>query len=160
MDIVIYPDKMLSTPAKVVENIDDFLQNLIDDMIKTMLANDGLGLAAPQVGESKRLFIYGYQDLPIVLINPTIKQIDDAGFDTQEEACLSVLNFQAYAVRASKIKVSGLDREGTEQRFEAEDMLARIIQHEVDHLNGILLIDHVSRQIRRAYNRKLRKTIK
>ena len=160
MDIVIYPDKRLSTPAKVVENIDDSLQNLIDEMMKTIVEHVALGLAAPQVGKSKRLFIYRCQDLPIVLINPAIKQIDDAGFDTQEEACLSLVGLQVHIARASKIKVSGLDREGTEQRFEAKDMLARIIQHETDHLNGVLLIDHASRQIRRAYNRKLRKIIK
>ena len=155
MEIVIYPNKILSTPAEVIEDIDDPLQNLIDEMIKTMLANDGLGLAAPQVGESKRLIVYGYQDLPMILINPIVEKVDYAGFNTQEEACLSVINFQEYVVRASKIKVYGLDREGTEQKFEAGGILARIIQHEVDHLNGKLFIDRIDPLKRLNYNKDL-----
>ncbi len=161
MDIVIYPDKRLCTPAKVVETIDNALQNLIDDMIKTMVNdNNALGLAAPQVGESKRLVVYGFQDLPEALINPVVEIIKDTGFNTQEEACLSVLNFQAYVVRASKIVVTGLDREGTEQRFEADDMLARIIQHEVDHLDGKLFIDRIDTLKRLNYNRDLQRMMR
>ena len=160
MKILIYPDKMLSTVAKVVEDIDDSLQNLIDDMIKTMVDdNNALGLAAPQIGESKRLFVYGFQDLPEALINPVVEKIGDS-FNTQEEACLSILNFQARVVRASKIKVYGLDREGTEQKFEASGMLARIIQHEADHLDGKLFIDRIDPLKRLNYNRELQKIMR
>ncbi len=160
MDIVIYPDKLLSTPAEVIGNIDGPLQNLIDNMIKTMIDHNALGLAAPQVGESKRLIVCKYQDLPLVLINPTIKKVDEAGFARQEEACLSIINFQAYVVRALRIKVSCLDKDGTEQRFEADGMLARIIQHEVDHLDGKLFIDRIDLSKRLNYNRDLQKMMR
>ncbi len=160
MEILIYPDKMLSTVAKVVEDIDDSLQNLIDNMIKTMVDdNNALGLAAPQIGESKRLFVYGFQDLPEALINPVVEKIGDS-FNMQEEACLSILNFQARVVRASKIKVYGLDRDGTEQKFEASGMLARIIQHEADHLDGKLFIDRIDPLKRLNYNRELQKIMR
>ena len=158
MKMLIYPDKTLSMPAEEVEIIDDPIQTLIDNMIKTMIDNSGLGLAAPQVGESKRLFVYGHQRA-MVLINPVIFVVDGET-STQEEACLSIPNFQAHVVRASKITVTGMDREGVEQRFEADGMLARVIQHELDHLDGILFIDRVSRQVRRAYNRRLQKILK
>lgn len=160
MDIVIYPDKMLSTLAKVIGDIDDPLQNLIDEMIKTMVEKNALGLAAPQVGESKRLFVYKHQDLPRVLINPSVKKVDNTSFSTEEESCLSIINFQEYVVRALKIKISGLDREGTEQRFEAKGMLARIIQHEVDHLDGKLFIDRISLLKRLNYNRDLHRMMR
>ncbi len=159
MKILIYPDKMLSMVAKVVEDIDDSLQNLIDNMMKTMADNSGLGLAAPQVGELKRLFIYEHQNTPLVLINPAVEKIDDS-LNTQEEACLSILKFQARVVRASKIKVYGLDREGTEQKFEASGMLARIIQHEADHLDGKLFIDRIDPLKRLNYNRDLQKIMR
>ncbi len=159
MDIVIYPNKMLSTAAKIVENIDDALQNLIDDMIKTMVERNALGLAAPQVGESKRLIVYSHGDSPMVLINPVVNKIGTE-FCSQEEACLSVPNFQVHVVRASKVMVTGLDRGGIKQKFVAESMLARIIQHEVDHLDGKLFIDRIDPLKRLNYNRELQRTMR
>jgi peptide deformylase len=155
MKIIIYPNNILSTPAKVVETIDDSLQNLIDNMLEVMADNNGLGLAANQVGESKRLFVFHKS---LVLINPAIEKIGDSVV-IQEEVCLSLVGLQVHIARASKIMVTSLNRDGSKQRFEADGMLARIIQHETDHLNGVLLIDHASRQIRRAYSRKIQKMI-
>ena len=159
MEILIYPDETLSTPAEVVNTIDDLLQNLINDMIRTMVENSGIGLAANQVGELRRLFVYMHESLPLVLINPIIEKVDNS-LCTQDESCLSIIDFCSQVTRASKITVTGMDREGVEQRFEADGMLARVIQHELDHLDGILFIDHASRQVRRAYNRRLRKILK
>jgi len=127
------------------EKIDEFTKNnndLIDKMFETMYAEDGVGLAAPQIGISKRIAVVDIrEDNKIVLINPEI--IVEEGKSVMKEGCLSIPGEIGDVVRSEKIKVKSLDRKGNEIEFEAEGFEARAIQHEIDHLNGILFIDKV-----------------
>ncbi|MBW7995886.1 MAG: peptide deformylase [Candidatus Glassbacteria bacterium] len=139
-------DPFLRKKAMEIEpdEIDSVMDKLIGDMIETMYTKDGVGLAAPQVGVGKRLIVYdnveaGYQLDPQVLINPVI--IEEEGSCRGEEGCLSIPEIKEMVERAERIVVRGLDREGGEVEIEATDMVARIIQHEVDHLDGILFVD-------------------
>src|SRR6056297_2869580 len=124
------------------EKIDEFTKNnndLIDKMFETMYAEDGVGLAAPQIGISKRIAVVDIrEDNKIVLINPEI--IVEEGKSVMKEGCLSIPGEIGDVVRSEKIKVKSLDRKGNEIEFEAEGFEARAIQHEIDHLNGILFI--------------------
>jgi len=162
LEIVSYPDAILHQAADPVENIDGDLQQLVDNMAETMYAAPGIGLAANQVGIAKKLLVY---DVPerdgdrnlCVLINPEI--ILAEGEIIHDEACLSVLDFSAPIKRNARIKVRGVDRHGTPVDIEAEGLLAVCLQHEIDHLNGKLILDHVSGLKRSLYRKKLKKII-
>jgi len=163
LKIFTYPDRVLKTKAKPIEDIDEDLQNLIDAMAETMYGAPGIGLAANQVGELKRIFVYDLSPKEnghhlSVLINPEIVQAE--GKIVHEEACLSVLDFSSEVTRASEIKVRGYDRHGKPVDIEAEGLLAICFQHEIDHLNGTLFIDHISSLKRSLYKKKLRKMLK
>jgi len=136
------PDPVLRQKAKKVTKIDGSIQKLIDDMIHTMRAASGAGLAAPQIGVSLRVAII---ELPgeelITLINPEI--IKRQGERIVEEACLSVPGYQGEIKRAVTVKVKAQDRQGREIRLKGEELLAHALEHELDHLNGILYIDHI-----------------
>jgi peptide deformylase len=144
--ILRYGDPALHTPAAAVETFDDELQRLIDDMIETMYAAPGVGLAATQVGVAKRLFVI---DLSagrdpkglITMINPTFVSLD--GMQLEEEGCLSIPGFNATVVRPSRATVSGLDRHGQPQTIEGSALLARAFQHEMDHLDGKVFVDRL-----------------
>ncbi len=160
MKILTYPDKMLRAEAKPVENIDENIQILIDDMAETMYAAPGIGLAAVQVGVLLRLFIYDLTPITeerhlSVLINPEIIQAE--GNIVYEEACLSVVDFSADVSRNARVKVRGVDRHGNPADVEAEGLLAVCLQHEIDHLNGVLYIDHISSLKRSLYKKRLKK---
>jgi len=132
-------------------------------MAKTMYSAPGIGLAAVQIGQPVRLIIYDLARLhddkkPFVLINPEIIMAE--GEVVYEEACLSVLDFSAEVKRSAKIKVRGVDRNGDPVDIEAEDLLAICLQHEIDHLNGVLFIDHISSLKRALYRKKLKKGLK
>jgi len=149
--------------ADPVENIDEDIQQMINSMAETMYAAPGVGLAATQVGESKRILIYDISPKDegrnlCVLINPEI--ILAEGEIIYEEACLSVIDFSAEIARNAKVKVRGADRDGKPVEIEAEDLLARCLQHEIDHLNGILIIDHISSLKRSLYRKKMMKILK
>jgi peptide deformylase len=161
--IYTYPDPILRTRSSIIENIDGNTQILIDKMAKTMYSAPGIGLAAVQIGEPVRLIIYDLAQLhddkkPSVLINPEIIMAE--GEAVHEEACLSVLDFSAEVKRSAKIKVRGVDGNGDPVDIEAEDLLAICIQHEIDHLNGVLFIDHISSLKRSLYKRRLKKDLK
>jgi len=163
MKIYTYPDPVLKTPAKPITEIDEDLQHLIDWMIETMYAAPGIGLAANQVGVLKRVIVFDRQPResgrdPAVLINPEI--VLGESQIKWEEACLSVPDFSAEVVRKAQVKVKGVDRHGNPLDIEAEDLLAVCLQHEVDHLNGTLFIDHISALKRALYKKKLKKMVK
>lgn len=163
LKIYTYPDPILRKKSSVVENIDGNTQILIENMAKTMYLAPGIGLAAIQVGEPIRLIVYDvarWDEVrkPSVLINPEIIMAE--GDITYEEACLSVLDFSAEVKRSAKIKVKGVDGNGDPVDIEAEDLLAICLQHEIDHLNGVLFIDHISRLKRSLYKKRLKKGLK
>jgi peptide deformylase len=144
--ILRYGESLLHQPASDVSVVDDEVQKLVDDMIETMYAAPGVGLAAPQVGVAKRLFVIDLSvgrrmtDL-IVMINPVFLERD--GMQLEEEGCLSVPGFNATVVRPERAVVRGLDRSGNEQTIEGKELLARAFQHEMDHLDGTLFIDRL-----------------
>jgi len=161
--IYTYPDSALRVMADPVENIDEDIQQMINSMAETMYAAPGVGLAATQVGEPKRILIYDISPKDegrnlSVLINPEI--ILAEGEIVYDEACLSVIDFSAEIARNAKVKVRGVDRDGNPVEIEAEDLLARCLQHEIDHLNGVLIIDHISSLKRSLYRKKMMKTLK
>ena len=135
-------DPVLRIKAKKIDELTKNNNDLIDKMFETMYAEDGVGLAAPQIGISKRIAVVDIrEDNKIVLINPEI--IVEEGKSVMKEGCLSIPGEIGDVVRSEKIKVKSLDRKGNEIEFEAEGFEARAIQHEIDHLNGILFIDKV-----------------
>jgi peptide deformylase len=161
--ILTYPESVLLTKSDVVENIDEDTQKLIDGMAATMYAAPGIGLAANQVGNLLRILVYDLspQDKDrnlSVLINPKI--VHSEGKIENEEGCLSVVDFSSEVTRPSYVKVQGVDRHGNPVTIEAEDLLAVCLQHEIDHLNGVLFLDHVSTLKRAMYKKKLKKMLK
>lgn len=138
-------DPILRAPSRAVEKIDAEVAVLIDDMVETMHAYDGIGLAAPQVGVPIRLFVYDVREPdsePGVLINPEI--VDSKGLVKESEGCLSIPNLSEVVERASEVVVRGLNRDGEEVTVEASGLLSRCLQHEIDHLDGVLFVDRVS----------------
>jgi peptide deformylase len=161
--IITYPHPILRKKTEAVTDFDDNLRQLIDEMTETMYAAPGVGLAANQIGVSLQVVVIDIAAGPEerkqrVLINPEI--LEGEGAQVGEEGCLSVIDFAADVKRFRKIKVRAQDIEGNGEEFEAEDRFARIIQHEVDHLNGILFIDHISSLKRTLYKRRLKKELK
>ena len=163
MKICSYPDPILKKQSEPVVNIEGEIQNLIDNMGKVMYEASGIGLAANQVGVPKRIIVFDInyrekgKDLN-VLINPTIVLAEDK--IEFEEGCLSVPGFQDNIARKKYLKVKGVDRHGKPIDIEAEDLLAICIQHEIDHLNGKLILDHVSHLKRNLYRKKIDKLMK
>lgn len=164
LKILTYPDKFLTKSTKPVENIDEKIQNLIEDMASTMYQAPGIGLAAIQVGCDKSLLVYDVSDRDEkrslhVLINPRIVSSEGTTI-SEEEGCLSVPDFKADVKRAASILVEGVDREGKPLRIEAQGLLSVMLQHEIDHLNGTLFIDHISSLKREIYKRRVQKNLK
>ena len=161
LEIRKYPDRILKQKTSPVTTLDGDLQELIDDMIETMYAAPGVGLAAPQVGVSKRLAVIDIStkeaDVPLlVLINPVFLRRE--GSIEFEEGCLSIPEYTAKIGRAEKVVVRSTDRKGKEMEIEAEGLLAIALQHEIDHLDGLLLIDRIS-PIKREFFKKRHKKI-
>src|SRR6202162_1178873 len=160
--IVKFPDPVLRKNALPVVNTDVKLQGLIDRMVETLYNVPGLGVPAPQVGESLRLFVYdmtlreGEKQKLTVLMNPEIVSMEGEIYD--EEGCLSIPGYFENVKRAARILVKGFNRDGKEFRIEAEGLHARLIQHEIDHLNGVLMLDHLSSLKRNLLLRKIKKT--
>jgi len=163
LTIYTFPDPILKKKAEDVENIDEKMHRLIKDMTDTMYSAPGIGLAAPQVGVSSRLVIIdnslGKGRSPLVMINPRI--ISSEGSAVQEEGCLSLPETYGQVKRAQVIEVAYIDPSGKEVRMVAEDLLARVIQHEIDHLHGLLFIDRMGRLrrdfIRMRYLKRMKK---
>lgn len=163
IDIKKYPDKILKQKALIINNINGELQRLIDNMIDTMNYSGGIGLAGNQVGELKRLCVIDISKKTkdgkvIVLINPLI--LSKEGISEAEEGCLSIPGYMASIKRPEKIFVKALNREGKEIEIEADGLLARVIQHEIDHLDGYLFIDRMSPLKREFFKRKYLKSLK
>jgi peptide deformylase len=158
-----FPDLALKDPAKPVVNIDGDLTNFIESMVQTMYAAPGVGLAAPQVGDSRRVVVLDtdHQNLGknlLRLINP--KVVEAEGSVIWEEGCLSVIDYTADVKRAARVLVRAWTPEEKEIEIEADNLLAVALQHEIDHLDGKLFIDRISRIKRELYRRKLTKLIK
>lgn len=162
LEIVKYPDPVLSKVCDVVEVVDDDIRRLMEDMLETLYSAPGVGLAAPQVGVNKRVIVIDENPKekkePIMLANPEI--IEGDGKVTYEEGCLSLPEFNIEVERMKAVTVRGINEEGKEVVYEVEDFPAVIFQHEIDHLNGILLVDKVSRLKRDIYRRKVKKGLK
>ena len=138
-------DPVLRERCEEIETFDDELSALIDDLFDTMYSEEGIGLAAPQVGVRRRVFVYDIRDPEIepgVLVNPRI--VEEEGEVRDSEGCLSIPELTEVVERAERIVVEGLDRHGEPLRIEAEGLLSRCLQHERDHLDGVLFIDRVS----------------
>jgi len=146
--IVKYPNPILKKKARTVTKFHDRLHKLLDDMAETMYDAPGVGLAAPQVGVLKRAIVIDIGDGLIEMVNPEI--VEKSGDQiSQAEGCLSIPDLLSDVRRAEKIKVKGQDRYGNPIEMEAEGYLARAFQHEIDHLNGVLMIDVAERTYRR-----------
>ena len=163
LDILKFPDPILRTPARPVEAITGETAELMQNMLETMYAAPGIGLAAPQVGVSQRVIVLDLDhenpgDNAIKLANPVIREAD--GEVVFEEGCLSVVDFTAEVTRAERVAVCGYDENGGEVDIEAEGLLAVALQHEIDHLDGKLFIDRISRLKRDLYVRRVRKSIR
>lgn len=140
--VVEEPAEVLRTPALPVKNINAGVLRVLDNMRDTLYAFDGVGLAAPQIGVSKRMIVVDPGDQLFELINPEIVTAD--GEQTSREGCLSIPNVVGLVTRSFRVVVKGLNREGQPVEFEAYDLLARAFQHEIDHLDGVLFIDKAS----------------
>ncbi|MDO8684296.1 MAG: peptide deformylase [Armatimonadota bacterium] len=138
-EIVLYGDDILRKPTKPVDLSNSDLKELIEHMIEVMREAPGVGLAANQVGIDKRLFVYDVGEGPSAILNPKI--IKQRGKEIATEGCLSIPGLQGDVRRAAAVVVEGLDPDGNEVRVEADGLLARVFQHEIDHLNGTLFID-------------------
>ncbi|QSB02412.1 peptide deformylase [Methylomonas sp. EFPC1] len=158
LTILEFPDKRLRNVAAEVDTVDDSIKTLVDNMIETMYAAKGVGLAATQVNVHKRVIVMDVsenKDEPICLINPQIIERD--GVEESEEGCLSVPGFFEKVSRAEHIKVKALNRDGESFELEARDLLAVCIQHEMDHLEGKLFVDYLSAFKRNRIKAKLDK---
>jgi peptide deformylase len=141
LKILRFPHPILRKTAKAIKKVTPEIVKLIDNMIETMRAAPGVGLAAPQVGESIRLFVADIGEGPVVMINPKI--LKKKGKQTLTEGCLCLPGIEAPIERASYVKMKGLNRQGQPYEIEAEGLLATVLQHENDHLDGFVFIDRV-----------------
>lgn len=158
LNILEFPDPRLRTRAVPVERVDDSVRQLIDDLLETMYAAPGIGLAATQVNVHRRVLVVDVSEdrsRPVALVNPEI--IERSGVEETEEGCLSVPGIFDRVTRASRIRVRALDRDGELQEMECDGLLAICIQHEMDHLEGKLFVDYLSELKRTRIRKKLDK---
>jgi len=161
LDILKYPDKRLRTIAKPVLSVDETIKQQVKDMFETMYDAPGIGLAATQVNFHQRIIVVDVSDQcnePICLINP--KVIEKSGEIEWEEGCLSVPDYYENVIRANDIKVQALNQHGETFELKASEMLSVCIQHEIDHLDGILFVDHLSKLKQKRLKTKTEKKIK
>lgn len=162
--LIILPDPVLRQLSKPLERVDDSVRKLADDMLETMYDAPGIGLAAIQIGEPVRMLVIDLAKedepkAPQVFINPQIVATGDEA-SVYEEGCLSIPDYYAEVERPATLTVSYVDRDGKEQTVEADGLLATCLQHEIDHLNGVLFIDHISKLKRDMVMRKFKKLAK
>jgi peptide deformylase len=162
-DILIYPEKRLRKKSQTVEKIDKKIQKLLDDLTDTMYNAPGVGLAAPQIGENVRVLVVDIstkeeENTLLELINPAIT--DSSGTQKSEEGCLSVPGFYGNITRKKKITVEAVNRDDEKFKIEAEDILARVLQHEIDHLDGILFFDKMAKLKKELFIKKIDKTFR
>ena len=160
LDILQYPDKRLRTIAKPVVSVDETIKQQVKDMFETMYEAPGIGLAATQVNFHQRIIVIDVSDQcnePICLINPEV--IEKSGEIQWEEGCLSVPDYYENVIRANDIKVQALNQHGETFELEASEMLSVCIQHEIDHLDGILFVDHLSKLKQKRLKKKTEKKV-
>ena len=162
--LIILPDPVLRQVSKPVERVDAPLRKLADDMLATMYDAPGIGLAAIQIGEPLRMLVIdlakeGETPEPHVFINPEVLESSDQR-SVYEEGCLSIPDYYAEVERPAAVRVKYLDRDGKLQEIEAEGLMATCLQHEIDHLNGVLFIDHISKLKRDMVVKKFKKLAK
>ena len=160
LKILIFPDPRLRTVAKTVELVDDSIKKLAQDMLETMYQGSGIGLAATQVNVHKRVIVLDIsesKDEPLILINPEIKKIIDPNKKIFSEGCLSVPGFYEELKRPSAVEISYLDIDGERKLLSANGLLAVVIQHEMDHLDGKMMVDFISNIKREMIRKKLLK---
>lgn len=158
LDILSFPDPRLRTVAKPVEKVDGEVRRFVDDMLETMYAAPGIGLAATQVNHHRRIIVIDVSEEknePLCLINPEI--LERVGVEEMEEGCLSVPGYYDTVQRAERIRVRALDRNGESRELETGGLLAVCIQHEIDHLDGKLFVDYLSQLKRTRLRKKLEK---
>jgi len=158
LQILTFPDARLRRCAEPVEQVDDSIRQLVDDMLETMYAAPGIGLAAIQVNVAKRVVVIDTsdeKDQPLCLINPEI--LSRSGEEQMDEGCLSVPGFYETVTRAERVTVRALDRDGQPFELDTDELLAVCIQHEIDHLDGRLFVDHISSLKRQRIRKKLEK---
>ena len=162
-DILIYPEKRLRKKSQTVEKINKKIQKLLDDLADTMYNAPGVGLAAPQIGENVRVLVVDISTKEeekslMELINPAIT--DSSGTQKSEEGCLSVPGYYGNITRKKKITVEAVNRDGEKFKIEAEDILARVLQHEIDHLDGILFFDKMAKLKKELFIKKIDKAFR
>ena len=155
MEVLKFPNPVLRKKCEKVKTVDEEIKKIARDMAETMYAENGIGLAAPQVGISKRIFVVDVDDELITVINPEISVSGEK--EKMEEGCLCLPKVSVEIERLSNAQVKGLDIDGKEILIEAVELLARAFQHETDHLNGMLIIDHLSKVKRDMVVKKFRK---
>ncbi|MEM7225722.1 MAG: peptide deformylase [Pseudomonadota bacterium] len=164
LPIIVAPDPLLKKQAMPVEEVDDELRQLMDDMLETMYDAPGIGLAAPQVGVLKRIIVVdcareGEPPKPYKMVNPELLWLSEEEA-VYEEGCLSLPDHYADVRRPASARIAYLDENGVAQELEAEGLLSTCVQHEMDHLEGVLFVDHISALKRKIILRKLQKAKK
>ena len=160
LNVLKYPDKRLRTIAKPVVSVDETIKQQVKDMFETMYEAPGIGLAATQVNFHQRIIVIDISDQcnePICLINPEV--IEKSGEIQWEEGCLSVPDYYENIIRANDVKVQALNQYGETFELEASEMLSVCIQHEIDHLDGILFVDHLSKLKQKRLKKKTEKKV-
>jgi len=154
-DIRTFGDPVLTTTAAEVENIDGKLIRLTKDMFQAMYKAPGIGLAAPQIGVQKQIFVYDIDGEPITLINPKI--VESRGEWTFDEGCLSIPGLYVEVLRPKEVLLEAVDLDGNTIQIEADELLARLFQHEIDHLNGVLMFERMTPEQRKEAMSEYRK---
>lgn len=156
--IRIFGDPVLKSAAAPVDEIDGKVARLVDDMFDTLYSSDtGIGLAAPQIGVQRQIFVWDMDDEPLVVINPEI--VESSGEWVYEEGCLSIPNLYVEMVRPKQVVMRGLDLDGDTIEIEADELAARLFQHELDHLHGVLMFDRMTPEQRKAALQEYRRTL-
>ena len=158
LEIRMFGDPVLKTRAAPVESFDGSLAHLAEEMLLTMRDYEGVGLAANQVGRLKRILVAAVEDERFVLVNPVIEEAADAT-EHALEGCLSIPEVQVEVERPAAVTIAAQDTSGAPLRIEASGLLARIFQHEIDHLDGVLILDRTDRESRKAAMRELRERL-
>ena len=158
LDVRTFGDPVLKTRAAPVESFDGSLAHLTEEMLATMREHEGVGLAANQVGRLKRILVAAVEEEEYVIVNPIIEEASDTT-GKELEGCLSIPGIQVEVERPTAITVSGKDVSGAPIRLEASELLARILQHEIDHLDGVLILDRTDRDSRKVAMREMRERL-
>src|SRR5215212_3014113 len=158
LDVRTFGDPVLKTPAAPVKSFDGSLAHLTEEMLSTMREHEGVGLAANQVGRLKRVLVAALEDREYVIVNPVIEEASDTTGE-ELEGCLSIPGIQVEVERPTAVMVSGQDVSGAPISLEASELLARILQHEIDHLDGVLILDRTGRESRKVAMRAMRERL-